>query len=113
MSSRGARILNIALGAWLFISTFLWRHSAPQATVTWITGLVIVAVALIALTTPAVRYLNVALGIWLIISAFSFAHIARATVWNNTLVGIVVALVALVGPVESGAGFRRQARVPT
>lgn len=113
MSPRDARYLNIALGAWLFISTFLWRHSAQQSTVTWVTGLVIIAVALIALTTPAVRYVNVALGIWLIVSAFSFPRVSSATVWNNAIVGIVVALVALVGPVERGAGFGRQARVPS
>lgn len=104
--SRGAstiaRALNIILGIWLFISAFVWDHTAAQRTNTWILGVLCVAFALIALGVPMVRYLNTILAIWLFISAFALPDVSIGTVWNNALVAIAIFIISLV---PGGAGW--------
>src|SRR5262245_35529310 len=108
-----ARYLNILLGAWLFLSAFLWRHSDPQFTNTWLMGVLCVAFALTALAVPAARYLNTALAIWLFISAFALPRINNGTVWNNALSAIAIFLVSLTGRGPEMVTPRRPARTVT
>ena len=42
MNAQGARIVNLVLGIWLFISAFVWPHSTAQMTNTWILGVLTV-----------------------------------------------------------------------
>lgn len=92
-----ARIVNVVLGAWLFISAFAWPHSAAQMTNTWILAVAIVVVAFLGTRTPQMRFVNTAVSVWLVISAFVLPRLAIGTVWNNVLVGIAVFVVSLVG----------------
>lgn len=101
-----ARYVNIIAGAWLFISAFIWQHSAASRTNTWIVGALAVIFALIALQTPAVRYANTVLSIWLFISTFAFAHVTRGTVWNNVIVAIVMFVASLIPSSAMGSGQR-------
>jgi hypothetical protein len=95
MSSQ-ARYLNVLAGLWLFMSAFLWRHSPAQFTNSWVMGIVVAAVALVALSVPMFRYVNTIAGAWLILSTFTLPHVTVATVWNNLIVGFVVLAVSLV-----------------
>lgn len=104
-----ARLGNIILGAWLFLSAFLWPHTPAQMTNTWVLGALCMAFALVGLVLPAARYLNTALSLWLFASAFVLPTRSAATVWNNALVAIAIFLVSLV-PGEGLAGVRRPAR---
>jgi len=96
MDPKAARYGNIALGIWLFISTFVWRHSHAQFTNTWIMGIIVTAAAVIALSVPAWRYVNTAAGLWLIISGFALPRLTAGTAWNNIIVGVLVFLISLV-----------------
>jgi hypothetical protein len=100
-----ARVINVLLGIWLFISAFVWAHTNAQMTNTWILGVLCVIFAFIAMSVPAARYLNTALAIWLFISAFALPTIGPGTVWNNVLVAIAIFLVSLV-PNDTGMGRR-------
>lgn len=114
MTPVGARIANIILGIWLFISAFLWPHSDAQLTNTWIVGLAIIAIALIALAAPPVKYLNTALAIWLFISVWVLRGGVPGTQWNNAVVAILVFLFSLVPEGMTTAGrpsHRRRAIV--
>ncbi|MHB8878479.1 MAG: SPW repeat domain-containing protein [Myxococcaceae bacterium] len=91
-----ARVLAIILGAWLFLSAFLWPHSAAQYTNTWISGLLCVLFAVVSFARPGARYLNTALSIWLFISAFVLPQVSLAGVWNNALVAIGIFVVSLI-----------------
>lgn len=105
-ASRGARGINIVLGVWLFISAFVWPHSAAARTNTWICGLLAVAFAVWALWAPAARWLNTALAIWLFISALSIFHVSGATLWNNVIVAIFLFVFSLVpSALERRGGF--------
>ena len=107
MDTRSSRYLNIIVGVWLFISAFVWRHSAAQFTNTWIMGIIVAAVAALALTWPTVRYLNTLAGAWLIISAFALPTITAGTRWNNFIVGIVVVILSLAGAPSIATQARR------
>ena len=104
-------ILNVALGAWLFISAFAWRHSQAQMTNTWILGILCAAFAIVSMAVPRVRHLNSLLAIWLFISAWALPTVKMATVWNNSLVAIAVFVLSLVPATTARAPFidaRRQ-----
>jgi hypothetical protein len=88
--------IPIALGAWLFISAFLWPHGAASAANTWIVGLLIAIAGLIALRMPWMRWVDTALAIWLFLSTFAMPHVTRGTLWNNLIVALLVFLVSLV-----------------
>ncbi len=100
-NSRMARGINLILGVWLFISAFVWNHSAAERTNTWILGVLCVVFALIAMSTPTARWLNTALAVWLFISVWALPHTNLGTMWNNPIVAIIVFLASLVpGPGE-------------
>lgn len=97
MDAQGsARIANIILGAWLFISAFIWPHSPQQYTNAWLVGLLVMAVAIIAFWAPQVRYLNTLLAIWLFISAWSLPRMTAGTAWNHALVAIAIFIASLI-----------------
>ena len=107
MDTRSSRYLNIIVGVWLFISAFVWRHSAAQFTNTWIMGIIVAVVAALALTWPTIRYLNTLAGAWLIISAFALPTITAGTRWNNFIVGIVAVVLSLAGAPSIASQVRR------
>ena len=88
--------IAIALGAWLFVSAFLWPHGTASATNTWVVGLLIVMASLIALRMPWMRWVDTALAIWLFLSALAMPDATRGTMWNNLIVAVLVFLVSLV-----------------
>jgi hypothetical protein len=89
------RGINVILGIWLFISAFIWPHSAAQHLNTWLMGVLSVVFALVAMAAPPARYLNTILAIWLFISAWALPTVSVGTVWNNVLVAIAIFIVSL------------------
>lgn len=85
-----ARWINLVLGAWLFVSAFLWTHSRESQANTWIIGALIASVAILAMRAPALRYVNALLAGWLFISTFLIDHVTRATIWHNAFVALIV-----------------------
>jgi hypothetical protein len=66
-----------------------------------------VALAALALAVPCVRRVTSLLAAWLLVSAFVLHHAARATVWNNALVGLTMLVMSLIDGV---LGPRRDSR---
>jgi len=108
MEHRRARYVNIALGLWLVVSAYLWRHSSAQLANVWISGLIVARCAAVGITVPRMRYFNTAVGVWLILSSLILPRVSTATAWNNALVGVVITLVSLVGP---GWSMKAKARI--
>jgi hypothetical protein len=91
----GARYANMALGAWLTASAFLWPHSAAQFSNSWSVGsLCFVVAALARLTTP-LRYANTALGTWLLVSTPLLGDLDAATAANNLLTAVAITTFSL------------------
>ena len=96
-TSNTARIVNVVLGVWLFISAWIWPHTETSRANTWICGLLVMAIALVALRIRPMRWLNAAIGAWVVIAGFLFPHIAAGTMLNNIIVGLLVLLVSVGG----------------
>ncbi|HEY3816283.1 MAG TPA: SPW repeat protein [Polyangiaceae bacterium] len=89
------RGLNVLLGAWLFISAFVWPHGTAEMTNTWILGVIITVVAALSFKVAPLRYVNTLAAIWLFIASLALPHAHAATPWNNCIVAIVVFLASL------------------
>lgn len=110
-----ARIVSVILGAWLFLSAFLWPHGSVQLTNTWVCGVLAVAFALIAMRLEEARFLNTALSIWLFISAFALPVLSAGTIWNNAIVAIGLFVASLAPNERRGErrlAYRRRTRLP-
>jgi hypothetical protein len=91
----GARLMNTVLGAWLFLSAFLWPHTPAQRMNAWVVGIAAVTAGLAGLGPSKFgRYVNAALGGWLVAAAVFLPHIRAATFWNHLLVGLALVLFA-------------------
>jgi SPW repeat len=94
-------VVNLALGAWLFLSPWIWGF-APQAAVSWnawISGVVVAGLAVAALAAFAEwqEWLNLIVGIWVAISPWVVGFSANAAATQDHLVvGVIVAVVAAV-----------------
>jgi hypothetical protein len=107
----GASWVNVLLGIWLIISPFVVQFARLPA-VMWnnmIVGIVIAILALIHSSMPRQAgwsWANVVLGIWMIISPFALGAMTTAILWNNIILGVVIAIVA-----SANASMRAQAAV--
>jgi hypothetical protein len=90
------RWINLLLGIWLFISAFAWPHLMAQQTNTWIIGVLMVIVSILAMFAPQARFINTVLAIWLFVSTLAMPHENPVTLWNNCLLAIVVFALSLV-----------------
>ena len=90
--------LNIALGAWLAVASFILGYSGIAAA-RWndiIVGLIILVLAWARVANPsrmtAASWTNVVLGLWLIAAPFVLGYSGTAApLWNDIIVGVVVA----------------------
>jgi hypothetical protein len=105
-----ARVVNIVLGIWLFISAFIWPHSYSQMTNTWVVGVLCVAFAVISMRVPEARYLNAILAVWLFISVWALPTISAGTRWNNALVAIASFAAAMAPAYITGTRARPLSR---
>jgi hypothetical protein len=92
----GARLANVTLGLWLFVSAFLWPHDPVPRANTWVVGLVIATIAAVGTPTPAIRAISAVPAIWLFFSAFWIPDVSGATLWNNAIVAVVVLVLSVV-----------------
>lgn len=92
--------VNLILGAWLIIAPFLFAVSAPALWNDVIVGVLVLILAGVRVSkpSPATRsasWTNVALGAWLIIAPFVLAYTSAAATWNDVVVGVLIAALAL------------------
>ena len=110
-SAGGVSWVNVLLGIWVIISPFMIQFARLPAAM-WnnvIVGIVIAILALIRSSTPRQpgwSWANVVLGIWMIISPFALGVMTTAILWNNIILGIVIAIVA-----SANASMRAQAAI--
>jgi hypothetical protein len=98
MRGRDVRYLNIALGACVFMSAFLWPHGRGQFVNTWLMGVIVMVSATIAMKIPAVRFVSAAAGTWLVTSLLAWPQSQFLTLMTNAFLGAAIALVSVIGP---------------
>ncbi len=84
------RLLNAILGVWLILSSFLWIHTRSQFINAWLVGIFIFLTAVSSIESPSLRVVNTVLAVWLFLSSWAFQGAAAETIWNNTVVAVVV-----------------------
>lgn len=105
---RVGRTAVIILGAWLFVSAFLWPHAPEQRLNSALVGAAAVAVELIALSSfPRIYVVNVALSIWLFLSLWVLPGRSAGTVANDMLVAVMMFGFAVFPPDERVTRLRR------
>ncbi len=90
------RAVNIALGLWLFASTFVLPRDGGVGFSTWLVGLWVATLALLALYAPALRFLNTALAGWLLVTTIWFPHTHAWVAFHDAFVAGVMLVVSLV-----------------
>lgn len=98
------RLVNLAFGVWLFVSTFLWPHAELQENNTRVIGILIAVNALLTFVLPDMRWMNAVLAVWLVLSAFVLPTAHSLTIWNAVFVGVIVFLAAIT----PGTGLTRR-----
>src|SRR6266540_3582866 len=96
-----ADVLNLILGAWLFLSPWIAGFSGAgvPARNAWILGVVVAIVAIAALAAFAEweEWINLVLGLWVLGSPWVLGFAANAVaMWVHVLTGLAVAVVAAV-----------------
>lgn len=87
---------NLAVGVWLAASALLWPHTDLQLINATLVGCACAVVAAFALQTPQARFANVGLALWLFVSTWLLPVTTGTTLWNHTIVSLVMLVVALV-----------------
>jgi hypothetical protein len=88
------RVLTLMMSLWLVLSVFLWPHHGAVALTTWIPGLLIAAIAAVAIAFPPVRFANAALGLWVLAAAAASG--SPDIMWSNGIAGLTALVAALV-----------------
>jgi len=92
-------VANLFLGAVLFLSPWIFGFAAGATSQNaWVTGLVIVALSIGALTAFAVweEWLNLIAGLWAIVSPWVLGFSGTTAMTVHVVIGIVVAALAAI-----------------
>lgn len=85
-----ARAGTAGAGLWLLASAFLWPHSGPSFTNTWIVGVAIFLASLWSFRDSFARWITGGLAIWLAMFTLYTWHLSAVTLWNNVVVAVCV-----------------------
>jgi uncharacterized membrane protein HdeD (DUF308 family) len=94
-------VVNLVLGAWLFLSPWIFGFvSATTASWNaWLSGIVIAGLAIAALAAFSEweEWVNLIAGIWVLVSPWLVGFLANATAaWVHFVVGVIVAAAAVI-----------------
>jgi SPW repeat len=92
-------VINLILGAWLFLSPWIFGFAGTAAMNAWIVGALIALVAIAALMafTEWEEWANIVLAIWAIVAPWNLGFDGNtAAMANHVIVGIIVAVLAAV-----------------
>ncbi len=90
--------INILAGIWLILTPFLLGFSGALRTSDIVFGVIIAVLALIRVSSPedmpSLSWANMIFGLWILISPFFLGSLGVGILWNNIIVGIIVAALA-------------------
>lgn len=95
--------INIVVGIWFLISTWVYGYAAASQAMVWnyiVVGALIAIFGAIRYATPHSRvgfsWINIVLGVWALLSPWIYSYAGdMPRVWNDVIVGIVVAALAI------------------
>lgn len=114
--ARTASGLNIVLGLWLIGSPWVFDYGGKSVALTSITvGTLIALLAAIRLASlhnsAGLSGINLLLAFWTTAAPWIYGYaINTGALWNNVVVGILVAVLAVLSAIATGADRRRRPR---
>lgn len=90
---------NLILGAFLFLSPWIFKY--PMGAESWnamAAGVIIAVLSIAALTTFTIweEWLNLVIGLWLIVSPWALKFQGTSALRTEVIVGLVVAVLAVI-----------------
>jgi len=93
---RVASGVNVALGAWLIVAPFALGYTTRAAylndAIAGVLVLILAGSRLAAMRTPGLSWANLSIGLWLIVAPFALAFPAERALWNDLLLGVLLAI---------------------
>jgi hypothetical protein len=86
-------LFNAVLGAWLFLSAFLWPHSQPALVNAWVVGALLTGAGALAGRSAKARAFCGALALWLVVSAFFIPKLTEFTFWHDAAIGLAALVI--------------------
>ena len=90
-----ARIFNILMGLWLFVSAFALPQGRAQFASTAVCGVLATLFAVLTSYDSRSRYLTAAVGALVVVLAFALHPLGSATFWHNGIIGMSIAVAGL------------------
>ena len=110
LSWKGLSWANFILGIWLLLAPFTFGYAHVVSAALWedaiVGGLIAIlalwrAVAVKAENTIGIALVTAGLGLWSLIAPIALSyHSLTSAAWNDMIVGIVVAILALLSTLE-------------
>ena len=105
-----ARILNVLIGTWLFLSAFAWPHTHGQKLAALICGALAVVLSLGMIYFSGLRYLLAVVAVMLLVVSLTSANRFDLTFWHNGIMAVAIFVNALADPGSARAQERREAQ---
>lgn len=90
-----ARLINMAIGTWVFVAAFAFHNPPAQFVSMLILGLLVIAVEVGAMWSNSFRYLDMVLGLYLAISGYILPVNHHFVLWNNLCCGIAIGILSM------------------
>ncbi len=81
--------MQVALGAWLVLTVFLWPHSRVQAFLALGAGGLTVGLGLLSAKLSSLRILTALVGVWLLVASFVSPG-GPLTLFNNLAAALLI-----------------------
>jgi hypothetical protein len=99
-----ARVVNVALGTWLFSTGAFWDQSLTARCVALVLGAAIALVAVLGFWREDMRFINALLALGLLFATVTVPLLGPA-MWNADIVAMAVFAVALIPNEPSPQSF--------
>ncbi len=91
----GARWVNVAVGAWLFLSAWIFDAPLVQRVGQGLAGSTVFVLAFLAMAYARTRWINTLLGLWVAASPFALALPSGPAGVNRLVSGLVILAASL------------------
>lgn len=98
-NERAIDVLNLVLGAFLFLSPWVLEFAAGAQTYNaLISGLIIALLSIAALAAFAEweEWLNLVVGLWVLVSPWVLGFVDTTAMWIHVIIGAIVAVLAAI-----------------
>lgn len=98
-NERAMDVLNLVLGALLFLSPWVFEFAAGAPTYNaMISGAIIVLLSIAALAAFAEweEWLNLVVGLWVLVSPWVLGFVGTTAMWIHVVIGAIVAVLAAI-----------------